>query len=73
MPETTAIRGTHTVVEGDTLWGIAKAEYGNGSLWPNIYDANQDQIQATAKANDLWDPEDKGHWIFPGQVFDIPR
>lgn len=50
---------THTVVPGDCLWNIALAFYGNGSLYPRIFDANRDKIK---------DP----HWIFPGQVFVIP-
>ena len=50
---------THTVVRGDTLWGIAQKFYGNGTLWPRIFDANRGKIK---------DP----HWIFPAQVFVIP-
>lgn len=50
---------THTVVRGDTLWGIAQKYYGNGTLWPRIFDANRGKIK---------DP----HWIFPAQVFVIP-
>lgn len=50
---------THTVVRGDTLWGIAQKYYGNGVLWPRIFDANRGKIK---------DP----HWIFPAQVFVIP-
>lgn len=50
---------THTVKKGDTLWGIAKKYYGNGSLWPRIFDANRSKIK---------DP----HWIYPGQKFTIP-
>lgn len=50
---------THTVVKGDTLWGISQRYYGNGTQWPRIYDANRSKIK---------DP----HWIFPGQVFVIP-
>lgn len=50
---------THTVVKGNTLWGIAQRYYGSGPQWPRIFDANRDKIK---------DP----HWIFPGQVFVIP-
>lgn len=49
----------YTVVRGDCLWLIAQRYYGNGGLWPRIFDANRGQIK---------DP----HWIFPGQVFVIP-
>lgn len=50
---------THRVVKGDTLWGIAQRFYGNGALWPRIYDANRGQIK-------------NPHWIYPNQVFVIP-
>lgn len=50
---------THTVVKGNTLWAIAQKFYGNGALWPRIFDANRSKIK---------DP----HWIYPGQVFVIP-
>lgn len=50
---------THTVVRGDTLWGIAQRYYGAGSKYTVIYNANRDKIK---------DP----HWIYPGQVFTIP-
>lgn len=31
---------TYTVVKGDCLWNIAKKYYGNGALYPKIYNAN---------------------------------
>ena len=31
---------THLVKRGDTLWGLAKRYYGNGSLYPKIVSAN---------------------------------
>lgn len=34
----------YTVQGGDTLTGIAQAAYGDGDLWPRIYDANKDKI-----------------------------
>jgi LysM repeat protein len=49
----------HTVVKGNTLWGISQRYYGRGALWPRIYDANRKKIK---------DP----HWIYPGQKFVIP-
>lgn len=63
---------TYTVVQYDTLWKIAQEFYGSGQQWRQIYNANQAQIQADAEAAGLWDPNDPGHWIFPGQVFTIP-
>ena len=35
---------TYTVQAGDTLGKIAQALYGDGSRWPEIYEANKDQI-----------------------------
>jgi hypothetical protein len=51
---------THTVVKGDHLWGLAGHYYKNNFRWKVIYAANQDKIK---------DP----HWIYPGQVFEIPE
>lgn len=52
----------YQVVRGDHLWGISKKKehYGNGFAWPNIYNANRDQI----KNPDL---------IYPKQVFKVPN
>jgi nucleoid-associated protein YgaU len=51
--------GQHTVVAGDSLSGIAQQFYADASLWPRIFNVNQDQIS---------DPT----LIFPGQVLCIP-
>jgi LysM repeat protein len=48
-----------TVEPGDTLWDIATEEYGDGTDWPRIYRANDDQIE---------DPD----LIYPGQRLDVP-
>ncbi|TMV74011.1 LysM peptidoglycan-binding domain-containing protein [Thioclava sp. BHET1] len=48
-----------TVQPGYTLWGIARASYGRGTLYVRVYDANRDQIRNP----DL---------IYPGQVFSVP-
>ncbi|MCY1145477.1 LysM peptidoglycan-binding domain-containing protein [Actinoplanes sp. Pm04-4] len=50
---------THTVVAGDTLFGIAEAKLGDGNRWPQIYALNQALIR---------DPDR----IFAGQVFVLP-
>ncbi|MFR0880845.1 MAG: LysM peptidoglycan-binding domain-containing protein [Oscillospiraceae bacterium] len=50
----------YTVVKGDTLWGIAKKYYGDGSKYKKIYDANKKVIGS--------DP----NLIKPGQVLTIP-
>ncbi|MEM6608501.1 MAG: LysM peptidoglycan-binding domain-containing protein [Pseudomonadota bacterium] len=49
----------HTVQTGNTLWGIAREEYGEGVLYVQVFEANRDQIR---------DPD----LIFPGQVFTLP-
>ncbi|HEU5426562.1 MAG TPA: Gmad2 immunoglobulin-like domain-containing protein [Actinocrinis sp.] len=49
----------YKVVAGDTLWSIAKANYGDGDLYPRIVRANPAQIT---------DPDK----IYPGQVLRIP-
>lgn len=50
----------YTVVSGDTLSGIAKQLYGDGTLFRRIFEANRDQI-------------DDPNLIFPGQVLRIPQ
>jgi hypothetical protein len=35
---------TYIVMKGDTLWDIAQRVYGNGALWPTIYNANRQTI-----------------------------
>ena len=74
MPETSEIQDTHTVVEGDTLWAIAKNLYGDGRLWRRIFDANSSVITADAQrlVPERFDPADPGHWIFPGQTLVVP-
>lgn len=50
---------TYTVVKGDTLSHIAKHFYGKAGKWPEIYEANRDQL-------------DNPDRIKPGQVLKIP-
>ena len=50
---------TVTVLPGYTLWGIAQANYGDGILYVQLFEANKDKIR---------DPD----LIYPGQVFTIP-
>jgi nucleoid-associated protein YgaU len=59
-PVQNAAGGTgYTVVEGDSLWRIAKKVYGEGSRWQSIFDATRDVL---ATADDL----------APGQTLRIP-
>ena len=45
---------THLVKAGETLWGIAAGLYGNGYLWPQLWEGN------------TWITD--AHWIYPGDV-----
>lgn len=42
--ETAAAETKHVVVQGDTLWDLAKAIYGNGELWKEIAAANGNPV-----------------------------
>lgn len=61
----------HTIVYGDTLWGLAQKYYGNGALWTKIFDANAETLDNDAKK---WGRKNsnKGNWIWPGTVITIP-
>jgi nucleoid-associated protein YgaU len=48
-----------TVQQGFTLWGIAKANFGNGILYVQIFQENR---------GDIRDPD----LIYPGQIFTLP-
>lgn len=51
--------GDHTVVDGNTLWGLAQRYYGDPWAWPTIFDANRGLVASP----DL---------IYPGTVLVIP-
>ena len=51
---------TVIIKRGDNLWRIARGAWGNGVRWTTIYQANTDQIR-------------NPHWIYPGQVFIMPK
>jgi nucleoid-associated protein YgaU len=50
----------HTVKKGDTLWAIASKQYGNGSKYNAIFEANKPMLSHPDK-------------IYPGQVLRIPE
>ena len=62
---------SHTIVDSDRLWNLAKQHYGDGSKYTIIYNANKNTIEKAAKNRGLASSS-KGHWIFPGTVITIP-
>lgn len=52
---------THTVVQGDCLWNLAKKYYGNGAQYMKIYDANQNVFKGRSP-----------NVIYEGEVLRIP-
>lgn len=68
-PATTS--STYVIKSGDTLWAIATKFYGTGTKWSDIYNANKDIIEATAKKYGR-KSSDNGHWIYPGVTLTIP-
>jgi nucleoid-associated protein YgaU len=50
----------HRVQNGDNLWKIAGAVYGDEALWPRIFDANRERIK-------------NPHLIIPNQELVIPQ
>ncbi len=61
----------YTVKAGDTLWWIAKQFLGKGTRYVEIYEANKEAIEATAKRHGKKNSSN-GHWIWPGEVLKIP-
>ena len=58
---------TYTVKDGDCLWNIAKALYGDGTKYAEIYAANRDTIDGrNAKSGN------SKYTIYTGQQFIIP-
>lgn len=64
------IAKTAEVKKGDTLWTIAKAVYGDGGRYPEIYDKNRELIEENAKAKGLACSEG-GRYIFEGMVLKV--
>ncbi len=56
--------GNYNVKSGDTLWEIAEAVYGNGSMWTEILEANADSVGFL--------PNGQQSLILTGQILNIP-
>ncbi|MGW7068796.1 hypothetical protein ACWGII_42300 [Streptomyces sp. NPDC054855] len=56
-----------TVHPGDTLWGVAEAQLGDGSKYPELYEATKDHDQPAALPS-VEDPD----VIYPGQEVVLP-
>ena len=49
----------HIINQGETLWGLAQTLYGNGDLWPQLWEQNTYILDA--------------HWIYPGDPLLVRR
>lgn len=71
---------TVTVVEGDTLWEIAKAHLGDPVRWNEIFQINQPMILEDHRRRGLQEILGRVYieympqnWIFPGMVLQLPE
>ncbi|KYG33891.1 LysM peptidoglycan-binding domain-containing protein [Alkalihalobacillus trypoxylicola] len=60
---------TYTVKRGDTLWAIAVKNYGKGTEWKKIWNANK----AALIKRDSRNNRQPGHWIHIGFKLVIPK
>ena len=66
-PNTKTTAKTYTVKSGDSLWAIAQKMYGNGSKYPDIYNANKSVIDPRNQKYKM--PK---YTIYAGQELTIP-
>lgn len=61
----------YTIKSGDNLWKIAQKFLGSGTKNTEIYEANAEIIEATAKKYGK-SSSNNGWWIYPGVTIQIP-
>ena len=61
----------YTILEDDTLWGIAECYLGDGLRWEEIYELNKEVIEEAARENG-YENSANGWQIIPGTVIKIP-
>lgn len=61
----------YKVKSGDTLWAIARREYGQGIKWKRIWSVSENKKKLIKR--DKRNRKQPGHWIYPGQKIKIPR
>jgi hypothetical protein len=64
-------KSSHTVVPGDTLWGIAQKFLGSGVKWSSIYEANKPVIEKAARTHGHAS-SGLGRLIFPKTQLRLP-
>ncbi len=62
----------YVVKSGDTLYKIAKTLYGDGSLWTNLYVANEKTIEDTAISHGK-KSSNNGSYLYVGTVLTVPE
>lgn len=72
-PEKETSNSNYTIKYGDNLWTLAREKLGDGTRWKEIYDANKDVIEKTARQYGHSSAiTTTGVWIFPGEEIVIP-
>jgi len=62
---------SYEVVRGDCLWNLAKRFYGNGMKYIDIYNANRESMDATARSHGFADANG-GNYLWAGQILTVP-
>lgn len=71
-PSNITLPRRYKVQEGDSLWTIAYAYYGDSSKWTNLYKTNKTVIEQAAKKNGR-SSSSNGYYIYKGTILTIPK